>query len=72
VTEGASSSATGAETIPVLVAQDEVTRGEDAILAYLDEHFSEPPDAASQRERAVNLRRKDLERACPDLAGATR
>ena len=44
--------ATGAETIPVLVADDEVVRGEEAILAYLDRHFSEPPDAASQRERA--------------------
>jgi glutathione S-transferase len=63
--------ATGAETIPVHVARDEVARGEEAILTYLDERFSEPPDAASQRERALKIRRKELRRACPELAVAT-
>jgi glutathione S-transferase len=62
--------ATGAETIPVLVAHDEVACGEEAILTYLDERFSEPPDAASQRERAVKTRQKELERGCPELAVA--
>jgi glutathione S-transferase len=61
---------TGAQSIPVLVA-DDVIRGEEAILAYLDEHFIEPPEAASQRERAAKAKRKELERACPELAPAT-
>jgi glutathione S-transferase len=64
--------ATGAETIPVLVARDDVACGEEAIVAYLDEHFSEPPDAAVQREKAAKIRRNELERACPELVAATR
>ncbi len=37
---------TGTSMIPVLVAPDaEPLRGEQAILAYLDERFPEPPDA---------------------------
>jgi glutathione S-transferase len=63
--------ATGAKTIPVLVADGEVVCGEDAIRGYLDEHFSEPSDAPSQRAKAAKARRKELERACPELAAAT-
>jgi hypothetical protein len=62
--------ATGAETIPVLVASDDVARGEEAVLAYLDDHYREPPGAASQRERAAGLRRNELDRACLELAAA--
>jgi glutathione S-transferase len=62
---------TGARTIPVLVAGDEVLCGEQTILGYLDERFSEPPGAASQRERAARARRKELERACPELTAST-
>jgi glutathione S-transferase len=62
---------TGATSIPVLVDGREIVRGEDPILRYLEGHFSEPPDAASQRERAAKARRKELERACPELAAAT-
>lgn len=63
--------ATGASEIPVLVADGEPVRGEQAILAYLDEHFSEPPDAAEQRAKATKAKRKELEAACPKLAAAT-
>jgi len=63
--------ATRSTTIPVLVADGEVVRGEDAILDHLDRHFVEPPDALSQREKAARARYKELEEACPKLA-ATR
>ena len=62
---------TGTRTIPVLVAGHDSVRGEEAILGYLDEHFIEPPDASSQREKAAKAKRKELERACPELAAAT-
>ena len=62
---------TGAKSIPVLVARRDTVCGEEAILAYLDEHFIEPPGAASQREKAAKAKRKELERACPELAAAT-
>jgi glutathione S-transferase len=64
--------ATGARSIPVLVADAHVLCGEESILAYLDQHFSEPPDAASQREKAAKARRKELEKACPELTAHTR
>ena len=65
------SSAPGAKTIPVLVAGRDTVCGEEAILAYLDERFHEPPQAAAQREKAAKAKRKELERACPELAAAT-
>lgn len=64
--------ATGADEIPVLVASAEVIRGEQAILDYLDEQYTEPPDAAEQRTKAAKAKRKELEAACPELAAATR
>ena len=68
----ASSSAPPARrTIPILVAGDEVIDGEQAILAYLDEHFTEPPDAGEQRAKAAKAKRKELEEACPKLTAAT-
>jgi len=45
--------ATGADSIPVLVPPgEEPIRGEDAILAYLDERFEERPDARRHRAKA--------------------
>jgi glutathione S-transferase len=63
--------ATGAREIPVLVAGRETVSGEQTILAYLDEHFIEPPDAAEQRSKAAKAKQKELEAACPKLAAAT-
>ena len=63
--------ATGASAIPVLVADGYVVGGEQAILAYLDEHFIEPPQAAEQRAKAVKAKRKELEEACPRLSAVT-
>ncbi len=58
---------TGASEIPVLIAGSGTVRGERAILAFLDEHFIEPPDAAEQRAKAAKAKRKELEAACPKL-----
>jgi len=63
--------ATGASEIPVLVAGGEKVRGEQRILAYLDEHFIEPPDAADQRAKATKAKQKELEAVCPKLTAAT-
>jgi len=57
--------------IPVLVAGRATVRGEQAILAYLDERYIEPPDAGEQRAKAAMAKRKELEAACPKLTAAT-
>ena len=62
---------TGAQTIPVLVADEEVIGGAEAILAYLEEHFDEPPGAVGQRAKAVKAKQNELEEACRELAAAT-
>jgi glutathione S-transferase len=62
---------TGAQTIPVLVADGLVIVGEEAILAYLEEHFDEPLGAEQQRAKAVKAKQKELEEACRELAAAT-
>jgi glutathione S-transferase len=59
--------APGTSEIPVLVAGGETVRGEQAILAYMEEHYVEPPDAAEQRAKAAKAKRKELEAACPKL-----
>ena len=59
--------ATGANEIPVLIAGGETVRGEQAIFAYLEEHYIEPPDAAEQCTKAAKAKRKELEAACPKL-----
>lgn len=64
--------ATGRRTIPVLVLGEAVIDGEEAILAYLEEKFTEPPDACEQRAKALKAKHKELEEACPKLAAATR
>jgi glutathione S-transferase len=63
---------TGATEIPVLTAGGTALIGEQAILAYLEEHFTEPPEAAEQRAKATKAKQKELEAACPKLAAATR
>jgi glutathione S-transferase len=63
--------ATGASAIPVLVAGGEVVGGEQSILAYLDEHFIEPPEAAAQRAKAAKAKRKELVQACPEFSAVT-
>jgi glutathione S-transferase len=63
--------ATGADSIPVLVAGGEVLLGERAIVAYLDERFTEPPDACEQRAKAAKAKQKELEEACRQLAAVT-
>jgi glutathione S-transferase len=64
--------ATGRRTIPILVAGDTVIYGEQAILAHLDERYTEPADADEQRAKAAKAKRKELEEACPKLTAATR
>ena len=63
--------ATGASEIPVLVVDGSIVSGEQAILAYVNEHYIEPPDAAEQRAKAAKARQKELEAACPKLTAAT-
>ena len=62
---------TGASEIPVLVAGGTPVCGEQAILAYLDAHFIEPPEAAEQRAKASKAKQKELESACPKFAATT-
>jgi glutathione S-transferase len=63
--------ATGASEIPVLVADGRIVSGEPAILAYVNEHYTEPPDAVEQRAKAAKAKQKELEAACPKLAAPT-
>jgi glutathione S-transferase len=63
--------ATGVSEIPALVSDGDSVRGEQAILAYLDEHFIEPPDAGEQRAKAAKAKQKELEAACPKLTPVT-
>lgn len=60
--------ATGANEIPVLVVDGSIVSSEPAILAYLNEHYIEPPDAPEQRVKAAKAKQKELEAACPKLA----
>ncbi len=63
--------ATSHATIPLLVAGGESVAGENAIVSYLNEHFTEPADAEEQRAKAAMAKRKELEQACPQLTAAT-
>jgi glutathione S-transferase len=63
--------ATGQRSIPVLVADSRVIAGEDAIVSHLNTHFTEPAEAQHQRAKAAKARRKELEKACQELAAAT-
>ena len=62
---------TGEQSIPVLVIDGDVLSGSEAILTYLDTHFTEPPEAERQRAKAAMAKRKELEKACPELAAVT-
>ena len=65
--------ATGAETIPALLLEDgTAVVGEDAIGAYLDQRFDEPPGAEAHRSKAAKARRRYLEEECECLEPATR
>jgi glutaredoxin 3 len=44
--------AVGVDEVPVLVDGDQVVRGDEDILAYLDERYEERPDAAAHRAKA--------------------
>jgi len=65
--------ATGADTIPVLLLEDgTAVVGEDAIRAYLDERFDDPPEAEAHRLKAVKARRRYLKEECKCLPPAAR
>jgi glutathione S-transferase len=56
---------TGTETIPALVtAAAHNVVGEDAIRTYLDQHFTEPPEADAHRVKAATARRRYLKEEC--------
>lgn len=57
--------ATGQRTIPVLIADGGIHRGEEIILAYLESTYEEPPGAAQHRRKAARAKRNELEKACP-------
>ena len=63
--------ATGARSIPVLLAGGQIIAGEQAILTYLDTHYTEPAGAPEQRAKAAKAKHKELEQACPKLTPAT-
>jgi glutathione S-transferase len=63
--------ATGQQSIPVLVADSEVITGEDTIVTYLNTYYTEPADAERQRAKAARAKRKELEEACPKFAAPT-
>jgi glutathione S-transferase len=63
---------TGADSIPALVCEDdEVLVGEEEILSYLDERFSEPTGADAHRLKAIKARKRELEEAARCLEPAT-
>lgn len=63
--------ATGLRSIPVLLAGGQIIDGEQPILAYLEEHVPEPPQAQQQRDKAAKAKQKELEEACRRLAAVT-
>jgi len=65
--------ATGADTTPTLLLDDGTTVvGGEAIEAYLDERFNEPPEAQAHRLKAARARRRYPEEECECLQPATR
>jgi glutathione S-transferase len=64
---------TGSDSIPALTLDDgTTTTSEDAIRRYLDERFTEPPEAEAHRAKAACLRRRYLEEECQCSQPATR
>jgi len=63
---------TGADAIPALLLDDgNAVLGEDAIEAYLNERFEEPPGAEAHRLKAAKARRRYLDEECECLQPAT-
>jgi glutathione S-transferase len=56
---------TGEAEIPVLLADGRSIRGEQAILADLNEHFTEPADAAEQRAKAAKAKQRNWRQHVP-------
>lgn len=64
--------ATGASTIPALMAEDgTVLVGEGDILDYLDGHYDEPVGALAHRVKAEKARRRQREEAAAWLESHT-
>jgi len=64
---------TGSDTIPALLLADgRAVVGDDAIDAYLDKRFDDPPEAEAHRLKAAKARRRYLEEECECLQPATR
>ena len=63
---------TGADTIPVLVASDDVLVGEEAIQAYLSAQVPVPRSARAHRLKAEKARRRYLEEECECSQPVTR
>ena len=56
---------TGSDTIPaVRLENGSAIVGEANILAFLEEHYTEPPEAEAQRRKAAKARRRYLEEEC--------
>jgi glutathione S-transferase len=56
---------TGGTTIPALLLEDGTALvGEQAIDAFLGEHFDEPSEAPAHRAKAETVRRRYLEEEC--------
>jgi glutathione S-transferase len=65
--------ATGADSVPALLLDNgSAVVGEDAIRAFLDEHYLEPAGARWHRARAEKARRRYLEEQCECVQLATR
>ncbi len=60
-------SATGGDTIPVLVADGVPIPGEEAITDWLNTNCPELPGAGEHRRKAAKAKRKELEEACQKL-----
>ena len=57
--------ATSTDTIPALRLENGFAIVSEAnILAFLGEHYVEPPEAEAQRRKAANARRRYLEEEC--------
>jgi glutathione S-transferase len=57
--------ATGCDTIPALRLENgAAVIGEEHILAFLDEHFTEPQGAEAHQHKAAKARRRYLEEEC--------
>jgi glutathione S-transferase len=64
---------TGQDTIPSLRLENgSAIAGETNILTFLSQHFAEPLEAESHRDKAAKARRRYLEEECECSQPATR